>query len=94
MQSFKLRDYDKVVAQRGLALINYPIIEMAPPDNFEAAVQTVEQIVQEIESGHVLAMHCRGGVGRAGMMAACVLARLGQASSAEEAIKQVNSGRR
>lgn len=35
---------------------------------------------------------CRGGVGRAGMMAACVLLRLGACTSAAEAIQQVGKG--
>jgi hypothetical protein len=34
-------------------------------------------------------IHCRAGVGRAGMIAACVLLRLGAATSAGDAIAQV-----
>ena len=37
----------------------------------------------------VLAVHGRGGVGRAGMIAACLLLRLGKVATAAEAIAEV-----
>lgn len=40
--------------------------------------------------GEVVIMHCRGGVGRAGLMAACVLLRLGLVRTGDEAIAEAS----
>ena len=89
LQCYGLRDYDKEVQERGILLLCHPIIEMCVPDSFEAAAAFVNDLVTELEAGHVLAMHCREGIGRAGMMAACCMLRLGMAASSAEAIREV-----
>ena len=53
----------------------------------------VEQIVEELDKGMRCVMHCRGGMGRAGMMAACVLLRRGECSKAKDAIETVRKRR-
>jgi hypothetical protein len=53
----------------------------------------VERIVDELDKGMRCVMHCRGGMGRAGMMAACVLLRRGECSKAKEAIETVRKRR-
>lgn len=44
----------------------------------------------EVKQSLLLALFCRGGVGRAGLMAACVLLRLGISDNAEQAIAMVS----
>lgn len=87
------RDYASQVAEAGLELIQYPIPEMMPPDSLQAAACVVDHIAFRMRAGQVLAMHCRAGVGRAGLMAACVLLRLGQAGSAAQAIRAIRARR-
>lgn len=42
-----------------------------------------------LSEGEVMIIHCRGGVGRAGLIAACLLLQLKMASTAADAISKV-----
>lgn len=59
----------------------------------EEAYDLVEMIVSRLQKGLRCVMHCRGGMGRAGMLAACVLLRIGECVSAAEAIATVRKRR-
>jgi protein-tyrosine phosphatase len=62
----------------------------AESEKFEAFVQ---DIVQRLKQGKNIVVHCRGGLGRTGTFAACVLVALGR-HSAEEAIDAVREARK
>ncbi len=62
----------------------------AESEGFEALVQDV---VQRLQSGQNVVVHCRGGLGRTGTVAACVLVALGR-HTAEEAIGAVRAVRK
>ena len=83
--------YDQVCSKRNVKLINYPIIEMAAPsDAAEFDREIVDRkLVSEIKTGGSVLVHCRGGVGRAGLVAACLLLRLGVVDSTESAVARV-----
>lgn len=89
LNCFKLRNYASVVESSGLELLLFPIIEMAPPESLPLTREFVKSIVQRLEKGDHVAVHCRGGVGRAGVIAACVLLELGLARTGRRAIEQV-----
>lgn len=68
---------------------------MAPPDDlasFDTCV--VDKIVGHLLSckGNVL-IHCRGGVGRAGLLACCILSNLCEFSSPNKVIEFVRKRR-
>ena len=54
-----------------------------------AAHQLLDSVVQAVEAGRTAVLHCRGGVGRAGMLASCALIRFGETHRAKEAIALV-----
>ena len=54
---------------------------------------TVRDIVQRLEQGQNVVVHCRGGLGRTGTVTACVLVALGR-HSADEAIGAVRQTRK
>lgn len=89
--------YRKATTSLGLNLIIYPIIEMNVPSSFEEGHDLVQKIVTELrnttEVDHDVIVHCRGGVGRAGTIAACVMLYLGEVSSSDEAIRLVRKRR-
>ena len=62
----------------------------AESEGFEAFVGDV---VQRMKQGQNVVIHCRGGVGRTGTLAACVLVALGR-HSADEAIAAVREARK
>ncbi|KAL0045076.1 hypothetical protein WJX82_007483 [Trebouxia sp. C0006] len=61
------------VDKAGLVLLSFPIIEMAAPTCIHQTHRIVQQTAQLMAEGHHIAVHCRGGVGRAGLIAACLL---------------------
>ena len=79
----------------GIEILRFAIEDMGVPreaesEGFEAFVRDV---VQRMEQGQNVVVHCRGGLGRTGTLAACVLVALGR-HSADEAIAAVRAARK
>ena len=93
-------DYGGAVASAGMAFLSFPIIEGAASaaggavtNIGQTAEQLVHPVVARLRAGEGVVMHCRGGVGRAGMLAACVLLELGACRGAARAIELVRARR-
>lgn len=50
---------EAALARSGMALLRLPMIEMAPPDSMDAAVAFVQLLVERLEAGCSVAMHCK-----------------------------------
>jgi len=72
----------------GIRVLRSPIVDGRAPQTIAAVVA---EVVGELQSGRRVVVHCRGGLGRAGTVAACVLAALGR--TAEAAVAEVRSCR-
>ena len=88
-------DYAAAVARCGMSFVSFPIIEGAASaaggghtDAAHTAEALVRPIAARLRAGENVIMHCRGGVGRAGMLARAQLAgrvvRDGHAARAKE----------
>lgn len=67
---------------------------MAAPDSADKTKVLVLELMARMQRGHVMAIHCRGGVGRAGTIAACLLLELGRCKGmARTAIAEVRNRR-
>ena len=78
-----------------IEILRFAIKDMGVPqeaesEGFEAFVRDV---VQRLEQGQNVVVHCRGGLGRTGTLAACVLVALGR-HTADEAIAAVREARK
>jgi protein-tyrosine phosphatase len=80
--------------EQGMAVLYLPIPDYGVPNASEDDDYRpfIEDVANRIEEGETVIVHCRGGLGRSGMVAASVLVALGQ--SAEEAIKTVRGARK
>lgn len=77
----------------GLIPEHLPIPDDGLPESLVAFSMLVNKLIQAVSSGETVLIHCKGGRGRTGMLAASCLVRLG--FSPEEAIssvRQVRSG--
>ncbi|WP_143828034.1 protein-tyrosine phosphatase family protein [Anaeromyxobacter sp. Fw109-5] len=72
----ELGDLDGEARQARLRWIHYPIADRWAPTDLASARRLVVSILNALERGQDLVVHCWGGVGRAGTIAAaCFVAR-------------------
>lgn len=79
----------------GIEVLRFAIEDMNVPKEAEAEEYEglIRNIVDHLREGRNVIVHCRGGLGRTGTVAACVLVALGN-HSADEAIATVRAARR
>lgn len=77
-------------ADRNIELHRLPIPDFGTPE-LDDMLQLVRKINSLREQGHQLVVHCMGGLGRTGTVAACCLVRLGIAP--DHALKDVRLAR-
>jgi ADP-ribosyl-[dinitrogen reductase] hydrolase len=93
LRNLQVGDLGAETATRHMEWLHLPIQDYSvPTSEFEAAwAQVGESVRHRIRSGFHIVIHCKGGLGRAGMIAAKLMIELGAA--AEEAISQVRKAR-
>ncbi len=73
---------------RRIEYLREPIPDHGVPPNREAMRQILSTVDGALEAGHVVYVHCRGGIGRSAMVAGCWLAsRSDRAADALEALQ-------
>lgn len=73
-----------------ITLIQYPIIEMGVPQSIlHFHTHLVLPVLTHTQQNKRVLIHCRGGVGRSGLLAACLLKHLAQSPSASAAISTI-----
>jgi len=84
---------EREVRQSGMQWIHLPIVDMNVPDHrFEDAWQTQSnEIHRRLDAGERILIHCRGGLGRTGLVAGLILVERGVPP--KDAIKQIRSVR-
>ena len=89
----KVRGLPKAVQERHMEWWHLPIPDIHPPGaEFEDGWKTAgEAIRNRLRMGFDVLVHCKGGLGRAGTVAARLLVELGENS--EDAIRKVRSAR-
>ncbi|MBD1549292.1 dual specificity protein phosphatase family protein [Roseibium aggregatum] len=90
IEELGLAEEQDICLRFGVAFSRFAIEDRGVPELAEL-VPVVERLVQDLTSGRSVAVHCRAGIGRSGLLAACVLTRFGL--SAEHAIESVSLAR-
>ncbi|QPH52274.1 protein-tyrosine phosphatase family protein [Pontivivens ytuae] len=86
MAELSLRDEPRCCCDAGMEFLHFPILDFGLPDR-AGFRDLIEAVVERLEAGQSVAVHCRAGIGRSGMLACCVLARF--VGSADEAVETV-----
>ena len=86
-------NFPNVVSERTISWYHLPIPDMSSPKQafLNAWEDSGEEILRDLEHGQRIILHCAGGLGRSGMLAAKLLVALG--TSPSEAIEQVRHAR-
>ena len=61
----------------GIEFVSFPIRDRGVPTSPDATASLVEWVVSDLRRGLGVAIHCRLGIGRTGLVAGCVLRALG-----------------
>jgi protein-tyrosine phosphatase len=94
LRDLKVPELGKEIESRRIAWRHLPIVDYSiPTEDFEQQwIVQGEEIRTLLRSGADVLVHCKGGLGRAGMIAARLLAELGM--EPEEAIRTVRRARK
>jgi len=63
----------EVIQNQGLQFRNYPIRDLGVPQSRESARQFLAKLHRELLTGKKIAVHCRGSIGRSGLVVASIL---------------------
>jgi atypical dual specificity phosphatase len=67
--------FGALCADEGLTWVHFPIADFSPPDDSGAFDQLVDSVIERMRDDTAVCVHCRAGVGRTGMVLACVMGR-------------------
>ena len=88
--ALSLQEEPATAGTQGIEFVRFPIADFGLPDR-ETFRREVAHQCDALRRGQSIAIHCRAGIGRTGMIASCILIGLGV--SAEDAIAQVSHAR-
>lgn len=78
-------------AAAGVEFISFPIMDREVPESIREARSLVRALVAHLGEERAVAIHCRQGIGRAGLISACVLVALGE--KPQKALERVSRAR-
>jgi protein-tyrosine phosphatase len=84
----------ELVTAQSMKFVSFAIPDMGLPANSEGFTRLARLLFTEIDAGTNTLIHCRGGIGRSGLLAAAVLLRGGKDVQAAFAQVSLMRGRR
>ncbi len=86
-----LQEEPSICNRLGIEFISYPIPDMQVPASIPATIALIKDIDNRLKAGKAVAIHCRGGIGRSGLVASCVLVWSGE--TIENAFERISNAR-
>lgn len=82
------------LAAEGIARLHYPIRDLSVPDDDASFDALVDKVIGLVGDRKTVVVHCRGGIGRTGLLAACCLVARGMAPKAAiDCVREARSPR-
>ena len=66
-----------IVRGQGMEFVSLPVADRDVPSSESAFARAIEWLDSALAAGRTVVVHCRQGIGRSGMMAACALVQNG-----------------
>ncbi|MBI3679765.1 MAG: dual specificity protein phosphatase family protein, partial [Acidobacteria bacterium] len=76
---------------QAISFVSFPIPDRGVPASVDGAISVIGRIAAQLDAGKNVAIHCRQGIGRSGLITTGVLVNSG--TNAEEARQIVSSAR-
>jgi protein-tyrosine phosphatase len=73
-----LADEAALCAELGLEFISFPITDHCLPDSADDLLGLLDTLESRLREGRAVGVHCRMGVGRSALVAACLLMKAGK----------------
>ena len=90
-QQLNLSGERDAAERNGIQFTSCPVVDLGVPSSIQATVSLLRSITSALENGKNVAVHCRQGIGRSGLIAAAVLTSAG--STPDAAIDAVTIAR-
>jgi protein-tyrosine phosphatase len=90
-QDLDLKREAHEVKVRGMKFVSFPIPDRQVPNSETEMTAALERIEGDLTSGRNVVIHCRQGIGRTGLVAACLLVTKGL--NPERAVKNLSAAR-
>jgi len=90
-----IADLENECRVQGIELIRFPLKDFSVPPSPKQFAVLIREIVKRLKDGKTVAVHCKGGLGRAGLTAACAVIALSDCKvSGAGAIEAVRAARK
>lgn len=77
VRNLELEQEEALCGMAGIRFRSFPIKDRGTPDSVPAVSALVTALAAELAAGEAVVIHCRGGIGRTGLIAGCLLHALG-----------------
>jgi ADP-ribosyl-[dinitrogen reductase] hydrolase len=80
LDELRITSLPRLAEKRGIAFTHFPIVDVSVPSDIRAFRALVRDVARELRArraGGRVVVHCKGGLGRTGLVAGCVLVELG-----------------
>lgn len=77
VRELALAEESALCAAQAIEYLSFPIKDRGTPPSVRATAIFVDGLVSRLRSGNAVAVHCRAGIGRSGLITGCILLKLG-----------------
>jgi protein-tyrosine phosphatase len=91
ISEFDLRQQAQWCRTHGVEFISFPIPDRGTPASRDAVAALVHDLEKALMAGRTVALHCRQGIGRSALLAACLLVSAGL--DADAAFRRIRAAR-
>jgi protein-tyrosine phosphatase len=77
IDELSLGDEESLCRRHGIEFVPFPIPDRGHPESIEQTEAIARDIAVKLKGGSAVAIHCRAGIGRSSLLAACTLIGLG-----------------
>jgi protein-tyrosine phosphatase len=87
----ELKDERRAATQKGIKFLSLPIEDRSIPASDAKAMDVIDRLEADLCAGKNVVIHCRQGIGRSAVIAACLL--IGRGSEPDAAIEVLRKSR-
>lgn len=91
MVELELQQEEALCIAQGIRFIRLPIPDRGTPESIRAVSAVAGEVATLLVRGGAAVIHCRAGIGRSGLLAACIMIELG--TPATTAIQSITQAR-